>query len=580
MKLFVICFMCWICCSAKENIHKPEQGIFTLTITNDEIPLIFKTLYSQSKVTVTYACSKQQNISMSLDVKIIGTTCKGMFMNDRKKLDSCFISERCEIDHEAMQITESAKFNCIQKETDVLWSKKWIFIGVKARNDTEDHPLSLSKRDAASENQITTSSIAATTTSTTTTTTTTTTTSTTTTSASTTTTKAVAQNFVVVPFMGEYVVQVTLTGPKQDKRDTTELPPVNVVVDMKSDVGYLSADEYPLLTFYAVMCAVYVLYTVLWLIMSICNCHDLLRVQYWIGGVILLGLIEKAVYVWEFNIVNQSGLSNRQMEKLAGFVSCFKRAVSRMLVIIVSLGFGIVKPRLGPRLYQVLGVGFIYFIVALLIQMFEIDVYFNADTREGWIVMYVPLAIIDVFISYWIFKSLLQTLKTLRLRRNTAKLSLYRHFANTIVFCALVSFAMTIYIIYYHELGCSEDFANNWFETACWPLLFSVILLVIMVLWRPTANNKRYAYSPMIDGDDSENEDMEEPMLGNGATESMKIRGLKKSEYVKSDIDMTDEALQWIDDNIPPTVADAALPVIMDPAEVKKATKYEMSKMD
>jgi hypothetical protein len=35
-----------------------------------------------------------------------------------------------------------------------------------------------------------------------------------------------------------------------------------------------------------------------------------------------------------------------------------------MLVIIVSLGFGIVKPRLGPTLHRVVGIGGLYFVIA------------------------------------------------------------------------------------------------------------------------------------------------------------------------------------------------------------------------
>ncbi|KAJ8309267.1 hypothetical protein KUTeg_014141 [Tegillarca granosa] len=47
----------------------------------------------------------------------------------------------------------------------------------------------------------------------------------------------------------------------------------------------------------------------------------------------------------------------------AELVSCLKRMLARMLVIIVSLGFGIVKPRLGPAFHKVLCVGGVYFIL-------------------------------------------------------------------------------------------------------------------------------------------------------------------------------------------------------------------------
>ncbi len=37
-----------------------------------------------------------------------------------------------------------------------------------------------------------------------------------------------------------------------------------------------------------------------------------------------------------------------------------------MLVIVVSVGFGVVKPRLGSTLHKVVGVGFVYFILSAI----------------------------------------------------------------------------------------------------------------------------------------------------------------------------------------------------------------------
>ena len=37
----------------------------------------------------------------------------------------------------------------------------------------------------------------------------------------------------------------------------------------------------------------------------------------------------------------------------------------------------------------------------------------------------------------------------------------------------------------------SQDWSELWLDEAFWHFLFSIVLLVIMVLWRPTANNQR-----------------------------------------------------------------------------------------
>lgn len=51
--------------------------------------------------------------------------------------------------------------------------------------------------------------------------------------------------------------------------------------------------------FYGAMCLVYVVLGLAWLIVSFLQWRDLLRIQFWIGGVILLGMLEKAMFYAE-----------------------------------------------------------------------------------------------------------------------------------------------------------------------------------------------------------------------------------------------------------------------------------------
>ena len=91
------------------------------------------------------------------------------------------------------------------------------------------------------------------------------------------------------------------------------------------------------------MCGVYSIFALFWFICSCLYWRDLLRLQLWIGGVILLGLMEKAAYLAEYESINKSGETVKIAILIAEIISCFKRSLARMLVIIVSLGFGIVK---------------------------------------------------------------------------------------------------------------------------------------------------------------------------------------------------------------------------------------------
>ncbi|XP_055386516.1 transmembrane protein 87A [Condylostylus longicornis] len=351
-----------------------------------------------------------------------------------------------------------------------------------------------------------------------------------------------------------------------------------VHIEIRGPHGYLSAVEWPLLPFYGIMCLVYVILGITWLIVSFAQWRDLLRIQFWIGGVILLGMLEKAVFYAEYQSVNSTGISVQGAELAAEIVSCAKRTLARMLVIIMSLGFGIVKPRLGPMLHRVVGTGALYFILACVESYLRVMRTKN-NQRHELLVASIPLAVLDSGICWWIFTSLVQTTRTLRLRRNTVKLSLYRHFTNTLIFSVLASVVFMLYSIKAHKLeNCSPYWRDIWVDIAFWHVLFSVLLLVIMILWRPTNNNQRYAFTPLLDN--PEDEDEEEEQFVSDAY-GVKMRGANvntpKTPPPKTTTTEEDD-LRWVEENIPSAIQEPTLPVLDSDEEILN-TKFEVSKM-
>jgi hypothetical protein len=121
----------------------------------------------------------------------------------------------------------------------------------------------------------------------------------------------------------------------------------------------------------------------------------------------------------------------------AEIVSCLKRTVSRMLVVLVALGYGIVKPRLGPLKQKVIAMGIFYFAIATTEATLRVNKQ-REQTSRNVLISRIPLSIVDVVIYYWIFTGLVATSRTLRLRRNLVKLNVYQNFTTTIL-CAIVS---------------------------------------------------------------------------------------------------------------------------------------------
>ncbi|XP_033014510.1 transmembrane protein 87A-like isoform X3 [Lacerta agilis] len=378
---------------------------------------------------------------------------------------------------------------------------------------------------------------------------------------------------------GPYVFILRIFSDKtpQDLQRQDPSWEIKIDVQMKHpDQQYISASEWPLMVFYMVMCIVYVLYGVLWLVLLACYWRDILRIQFWIGGVILLGMLEKAVFYAEFQSIQSQGKSVQGAVIFAEVLCAVKRMLARVLVIIASLGYGIVKPRLGALLNRVVGVGLMYLIFSIIEGVLRVK---SEQTKAAALICEIFLAFVDSCIVWWILISLVQTMKLLKLRRNLVKLSLYRHFTNTLIFAVIASVIFIIWTTKTFRLAtCQADWRELWIDDAFWRFLFSIILLVIMFLWRPSANNQRYAFMPLVDeGSEPEDED-EEPMVSEAF--GMKMRSSKPEANGILKGSRVDEDLKWVEENIPSSMADVVLPPLLDSDEEIVTTKFEMSKME
>ncbi|XP_012714663.2 transmembrane protein 87A isoform X2 [Fundulus heteroclitus] len=386
--------------------------------------------------------------------------------------------------------------------------------------------------------------------------------------------KSARENVIATTWKdGPYLLIVKVTS------DAKELN-WNLTVDvvMKGSHGYISITEWPLMIFYMVMCVVYILYALLWFVWAACYWKDLLRIQFWIAGVIFLGMVEKAVFCAEYENTNAVGSATPGLLIFAELVSALKRTLSRLLVIIVSLGYGIIKPRLGAVMHRVVGLGILYFAFACVEGVLRIT---GGQDNGPALITAIVLAVFDSCTIWFIFVSLAQTIKTLKLRRNPVKLSLYRHFTNTLIFAVIASVIFMAWSAKkLHLADCQSDWIEVWVEDAFWRFLFSFVLLVIMFLWRPSANNQRYAFTPLID--DSDDEEIEEFIASSNIADGIKLRADKSETNgtAKHPETNPDEDLKWVEDNIPSSLTDVALPVLLDSDEEIMTTKYEMSKLE
>merc|ERR1712061_337226 len=90
----------------------------------------------------------------------------------------------------------------------------------------------------------------------------------------------------------------------------------------------------------------YIFVACVWFSLNAMHWNDLLHVQNCITGVLLMCLIEMATWYFDYLNLNNNGVRHKAPFIIGMMTSVSRRTVARMLVVAVSMGYGIVKPNL------------------------------------------------------------------------------------------------------------------------------------------------------------------------------------------------------------------------------------------
>ena len=182
----------------------------------------------------------------------------------------------------------------------------------------------------------------------------------------------------------------------------------------------------------------------------------------------------------------------------------------------VSLGYSVVKPSLGMQVPRVAGLGMAYFVLAmsydLLVSLPRNNMHLGQPAyMDSLTVLVLLLALVDIAFYMWILQALLATISDLEKKGQAVKLLLFRRFRNVLAMSVLFSLVWSTYSMAASLEGYYEEhWKSRWSLTAVWEVFYVVILMVIALLWMPSKNSQRYAYSIQLatsDPDDGREED-------------------------------------------------------------------------
>jgi len=281
------------------------------------------------------------------------------------------------------------------------------------------------------------------------------------------------------------------------------------VVEFRNAFGELPAAQIAKLPFYAAITIVYFFLAAGWGVLYWMNRQDILPVQNYITAILVFLVIEMFMTWLFYDYQNRNGL-NVGAKALMGVVSVLsagRNSFSFFLLLIVCMGYGVVKHTLGKTMVYVRWLAAAHFAFGVIYALASLAV---TPENAGPLVLLVvmPLAATLTAFYVWTLNSLNLTMKDLMERKQTIKAAMYRKLWWCILMSIIVIFAFFFINSWTFAGQGNIDFVpthwqTRWFILDGWlNLVYFFDVAFVAYVWRPTANNRRFAMSDEIAQDD------------------------------------------------------------------------------
>ncbi|KAI8969242.1 lung seven transmembrane receptor-domain-containing protein [Mycotypha africana] len=274
--------------------------------------------------------------------------------------------------------------------------------------------------------------------------------------------------------------------------------------------GELPAVDYPKLILYGVFTGIYLAVGVFWAVQSYRNWSDILPVQHFLSGAIFYLVVEMAFNFGFWEAYNQSGKAFYD-DKLTG---TYNASMSFFMLLIVCMGYSVVKPSLGSTMKKCIILACTHFFFGVI---YTLGTMIMSPETAGLLILLVifPLSITMTLFYVWTLNSITGTIHDCELRKQHVKVTMYKRLYRLLVFSVFAVIGIFIFNMLAFSGRMEIDWAaKNWkyrwvMLDGLLNILYFVVFLVIVILWRPTSNNARYGLM-QISQDEEEALDLEE----------------------------------------------------------------------
>ncbi|KAI5357663.1 hypothetical protein Slin15195_G035400 [Septoria linicola] len=281
------------------------------------------------------------------------------------------------------------------------------------------------------------------------------------------------------------------------------------IAEFRNAFGELPAAQIAKLPFYAGLTIVYAFLAMGWGVLYWMNRRDILAVQNYITAIVVFLVVEMFMTWLFYDFQNRHGLNAgaKALLIVVSILSAARNSFSFFLLLIVCMGYGVVKHELGKTMWYVRALAITHFVFGVIYAIASLSV---TPENAGPLVLIVVLPLAGTLTAFyiWTLNSLSYTMKDLVERKQHVKAGMYRKLWWCILTSIVVIFAFFFVNSWTFAGTGNSDFVPNhwqsrWFILDGWlNLVYFCDVSFIAYVWRPTANNRRFAMSDEIAQDD------------------------------------------------------------------------------
>ncbi|CAG8731150.1 15595_t:CDS:2, partial [Gigaspora margarita] len=198
-----------------------------------------------------------------------------------------------------------------------------------------------------------------------------------------------------------------------------------IKIDWRNPYGELPASDYPKLPFYGLLSLVYLVIGVIWMTLSIIHWRDILPVQNYISSVILFLMLEMAFNWGYWENYNNYGVSSTFLLCLVAVLNAGRNSISFFMLLIVCMGYGVVKPTLGNTMNKCRALAAAHFLFGIIYAAGTMLIDPDISGPLVFLVIF-PLALTMTAFYIWTLQSITNTLQTLEIRKQNVKSLMYK----------------------------------------------------------------------------------------------------------------------------------------------------------